>query len=177
MFKAVIRTLLLALASAAGEASAADGVVVIGNANLRRIDANTIAKIYTGKVIEVDGVAVTAINANSGSAVRNRFLQVYLQQDEDKYTAYWTVRRYIGKGVAARTDPERGRHQLREFHAWRYRLYRRSGCAAWRQRAAAITDPGPEIAAALFRPRPYPPHTAAAMLKIEAGAPVRHWTI
>ena len=102
MFKAVIRTLLLALASAAGEASAADGVVVIGNANLRRVDATTVAKIFTGKVIEVDGVAVTAINANSGSPVRNRFLQVYLQQDEDKYTAYWTVRRYIGKGASPR---------------------------------------------------------------------------
>ncbi len=102
MFKALIRTLLLALASAAGEAGAADGVVVIGNANLRRIDANTIAKIYTGKVIEVDGVPVTAINANSGSAVRNRFLQLYLKQDEDKYTAYWTVRRYIGKGASPR---------------------------------------------------------------------------
>ena len=102
MFKAVIRTLLLALASAAGEAGAADGVVVIGNANLRRVDANTIAKIYTGKIIEVDGVPVTAINANSGSAVRNRFLQAYLKQDEDKYTAYWTVRRYIGKGASPR---------------------------------------------------------------------------
>ena len=43
---------------------------------------------------------MTAINANSGSPVRDRFLQVYLNQDEDKYTAYWTVRRYIGKGAS-----------------------------------------------------------------------------
>ena len=102
MIKAAIRTLLLALASAAGEASASDGVVVIGNANLRRVDATTVAKIYTGKIIELDGVTVTAVNANSGSPVRNRFLQVYLNQDEDKYTAYWTVRRYIGKGTSPR---------------------------------------------------------------------------
>ena len=100
MFKAVIRTLLLALASVANGASASDGVVVIGNANLRQLDASTVAKIYTGKVIEVNGVPVTAINANSGSAVRNRFLRLYLNQDEDKYTAYWTVRRYIGKGAS-----------------------------------------------------------------------------
>ena len=105
MFKAVIRTLLLALASAAGGASAADGVVVIGHPNLRQLDAQMIAKIYTGKVIEVDGVSVTAVNANSGSTVRNRFLQVYLNQDEDKYTAYWTVRRYIGKGASPRELP------------------------------------------------------------------------
>ena len=102
MFKAAIRTLLLALVSAAGEASASDGVVIIGNANLRQLDANTVARIYTGKVIEVNGVAVTAVNASSGSPVRNRFLQAYLKQDEDKYTAYWTVRRYIGKGASPR---------------------------------------------------------------------------
>ncbi len=102
MFKAAIRTVLLALVSAAGEASASDGVVIIGNANLRQLDANTVARIYTGKVIEVDGVAVTAVNASSGSPVRNRFLQAYLKQDEDKYTAYWTVRRYIGKGASPR---------------------------------------------------------------------------
>ncbi len=100
--KAVIRTLFLALASAAGAARAADGVVVIGHPGLHQLDAQTIAKIYTGKVIEINGVSVTAVNANSGSTVRNRFLQVYLNQDEDKYTAYWTVRRYIGKGASPR---------------------------------------------------------------------------
>ncbi|MBC7704692.1 MAG: hypothetical protein H7274_12210 [Rhodoferax sp.] len=93
---------MLALSSAAGEAGASDGVVVIGNANLQQLDVNTVAKIYTGKVIEVNGVAVTAVNASSGSPVRNRFLQAYLKQDEDKYTAYWTVRRYIGKGASPR---------------------------------------------------------------------------
>lgn len=99
-----IRTLvlLLALASAAAPLRAGDGVVVIGHANLKRLDAPTVARIYTGKVIEVDGVPVTAVNAHSGSAVRNRFLQVFLNQDEDKYTAYWTVRRYIGKGASPR---------------------------------------------------------------------------
>ena len=102
MFKAVVRTLLLALSSVAATTNAADGVVVIGHSNVHRLDALTVARIYTGKVIEVDGVPVTAINANSGSGVRNRFLRLYLNQDEDKYTAYWTVRRYIGKGASPR---------------------------------------------------------------------------
>ena len=44
MFKAVIRTLLLALTSAAGGASAVDGVVVIGHPNLRQLDAQMVAK-------------------------------------------------------------------------------------------------------------------------------------
>lgn len=99
MFRCVIPTLLLTIAAATGESSVA-GVVVIGHPNLKRLDISTVAKIYTGKVIEVDGISVTAINANSGSPVRDRFLQVYLNQDEDKYTAYWTVRRYIGKGAS-----------------------------------------------------------------------------
>ena len=98
----VLHTLLVALALVPVEASAAGGVVVIGDARLTRLDAPTLEKVYTGKVIEVDGIPVTAINANSGSAIRNRFLQVYLHQDEDKYTAYWTVRRYIGKGASPR---------------------------------------------------------------------------
>ena len=102
VFKTGIRTLLVALACTAGELNAAGGVVVIGNANLIRLDATTLEKIYTGKVIEVEGKPVTAVNANSGSTIRNRFLQVYLNQDEDKYTAYWTVRRYIGKGASPR---------------------------------------------------------------------------
>lgn len=77
----------------------ASNIVVIGNANLSKLDAGTVQKVFTGKAIEVGGVAVTAVNANSGSNVRGRFLQTFLNQDEEKYTAYWTVRRYIGKGA------------------------------------------------------------------------------
>jgi hypothetical protein len=40
-----------------------------------------------GKVIEVDGVRVTAVTANAGSETRNHFLHVFLNQDEDRYTA------------------------------------------------------------------------------------------
>jgi ABC-type phosphate transport system substrate-binding protein len=102
VFRTGIRTLLLALACVASELNADGGVVVIGNANLARLDVATLEKVYTGKVIEVDGIPVKPVNATSGSAVRNRFLQVYLNEDEDKYTAYWTVRRYIGKGASPR---------------------------------------------------------------------------
>jgi hypothetical protein len=30
--------------------------------------------------------------------LRSQFLKSYLSQDYEKYTAYWMVRRYIGKG-------------------------------------------------------------------------------
>ena len=102
MLKTGIRMLVIALACVVSESNAGGGVVVIGNPNLTSLDALTLEKVYTGRIIEVNGVAVTAINANSGSAVRNRFLQAFLNQDEDKYTAYWIVRRYIGKGAPPR---------------------------------------------------------------------------
>lgn len=88
----------LALTLCAASAGAA-GVVVIGHPALAKLDAVTVQKIYTGKVIEVGGQAVVPVNSAVGSSLRLRFLQAYLSQDEDKYTAYWTVRRYIGKGA------------------------------------------------------------------------------
>ncbi len=102
ILKMSIRLILAALAGAAGDAIAAGGVVVIGHPGLTGLDAATLEKIYTGKVIEVNGTSVVAVNASSGSAVRSRFLQAYLHEDEDKYTAYWVVRRYIGKGASPR---------------------------------------------------------------------------
>ena len=100
-----IWTVLAALACIAGDAHAGGGVVVIGHTGITRMDASTLQKIYTGKVIELDGVPITAVNANAGSEVRNRFLHSFLNQDEDRYTAYWTVRRYIGKGASPRELP------------------------------------------------------------------------
>jgi ABC-type phosphate transport system substrate-binding protein len=105
MSRVGLLALCTALAGIAGESKAADHVVVIGNANLARLDTRTLERIYTGKVIEVDGIPVTAVNASSGSSVRSRFLQVYLNVDDEKYVAYWTVRRYIGKGVSPRELP------------------------------------------------------------------------
>lgn len=95
----IVATALLTFSAAA---CAANGIVVIGHANLATLDAATLEKVYTGRVIEINGTPVTAINASSGSAVRARFLQAFLNEDEEKYTAYWVVRRYIGKGAPPR---------------------------------------------------------------------------
>jgi len=74
-------------------------IVVIGNSNVPKMDAVTIQKVYTGKIISVSGINVTPVGVKSGTAARNLFLHEFLKQDEEKYTAYWTVRRYIGKGA------------------------------------------------------------------------------
>lgn len=95
-----VRLALAALACT--RAHAEGGVVVIAHANVPGFDTATLEKIYTGKVIEVNGVFITPVNATAGSEVRRQFLQSYLHEDEDKYTAYWVVRRYIGKGASPR---------------------------------------------------------------------------
>ena len=102
--KTTIRVAVLTVSLAASLAFAfalaqAGEIVVIGNSNVPKTDAATIQKVYTGKFISVAGVNVTPVGVKPGSAARNRFLQEYLNQDEEKYTAYWTVRRYIGKGA------------------------------------------------------------------------------
>ncbi len=96
-------TALLAMLPWASQAHAqAGGVVVIGHPALERLDVATVQRIFTGRVIEVAGVTVNPVNVSQGDPVRSRFLATFLNQDEEKYLAYWTVRRYIGKGVPPR---------------------------------------------------------------------------
>ena len=73
-------------------------VVVITHDGLDKLDAETIQKIYNGKIIEVKGIRITAVNLKPGQ-LRERFIQSFLNESDAQYTAYWTVRRYIGKGV------------------------------------------------------------------------------
>jgi ABC-type phosphate transport system substrate-binding protein len=101
-YKRGIRTLLLAIGGMAGDVNAQDGVLVIGHANVARIDVAMVERIYNGRATEVGGIAIKPVHVESGSAVRDRFLRVYLKKDEQTYTAYWTVRRYSGMGPPPR---------------------------------------------------------------------------
>lgn len=96
--KTTIKIASLAVSLAFAPSHAGE-IVVIGNSNVPKMDAATVQKIYTGKFISVAGVNVTPVGVKPGATARNRFLQEFLNQDEEKYTAYWTVRRYIGKGA------------------------------------------------------------------------------
>lgn len=77
----------------------AGDIVIIGNNNVPKMDLVTIQKIYMGKIVSISDIALKPVNAKLGSTERNRFLETFMQQDEEKYTGYWTVRRYIGKGT------------------------------------------------------------------------------
>lgn len=91
--------LCAALMLPAAPARADDGVVVIANVQLRGLDAEQLRRIYTGRVVELDGQALHPVQLPGGQPLRRRFHASVLQQSEDDYFAYWTVRRYIGKGT------------------------------------------------------------------------------
>ena len=96
--KTTIKVLSLAVSLAFAQAHAGE-IVVIGNSNVPKMDAVTVQNVYTGRIISVSGVNITPVGVKPGANARNLFLQAFLNQDEEKYTAYWTVRRYIGKGA------------------------------------------------------------------------------
>lgn len=106
MDKKMINTLFAcALCLITGKAFS-EGIVVIGSAQLPKLDAATVQKLYTGRVVEIAGSPVIVVNAAPGTSARRRFLAAYLGQDEEKFIAYWTVRRFIGKGLPPREiDP------------------------------------------------------------------------
>jgi ABC-type phosphate transport system substrate-binding protein len=93
---------LLPLLSACLMLPAWAGVVVVAHPTVHKLDLQTVQRIYTGKVIEVGGLPVTPVNLRAGQPARQRFMSDYLQQTDDSYLAYWTVRRYVGKGVPPR---------------------------------------------------------------------------
>ncbi|MBS0445729.1 MAG: hypothetical protein JSR59_07245 [Proteobacteria bacterium] len=92
----------VATACALGLAQAADDLVVVAHPSVPKLDLQTLQRLYTGRVIEVGGVNVVPANAAPGSGMRQRFLELVVQQDDDHYRAYWTVRRHVGKGVPPR---------------------------------------------------------------------------
>ena len=76
--------------------------MVVANLDTPVLSEDTLQKIYLGKVIEVEGRAVIPVNLTKGNSLRKAFMDLVMTQDDDKFIAYWTVRRYIGKGTPPR---------------------------------------------------------------------------
>ncbi|MBK9136464.1 MAG: hypothetical protein IPM15_19485 [Betaproteobacteria bacterium] len=85
----------------AAGAHAAD-FVVIGHPNVPRVDAATLQRLYTGRAIEVAGQPVTVVGIVAGHPLRERFLMQVVGLDDERYVAYWTVRRHVGRGAPPR---------------------------------------------------------------------------
>lgn len=97
------RTLVhfLACATLAIPSSGALGeeVVVIGHQLVPKTDKVTLQRVYTGRVVSIGQQAVEPVNLPAGNPVREDFLLGYLDQNDQQYTGYWLVRRYVGKGA------------------------------------------------------------------------------
>jgi hypothetical protein len=78
------------------------GLVLIAHTGLPPIDATTAQRLFSGRAVEVAGVVVLPVNAAPSSKARERFMAQVMAMDEDKYVAYWTVRKHIGKGTPPR---------------------------------------------------------------------------
>ena len=78
---------------------AGEEVLVIGHPALSKTDKATLQRIYTGRALSIGQQTVAPINLPPGNPVREDFLQICLDQNEEQYTGYWLVRRYVGKGA------------------------------------------------------------------------------
>jgi ABC-type phosphate transport system substrate-binding protein len=93
---------LMALAPTVATSQGSPTVVVIAHPSVGALTATTLQRLYTGRAIEVDSKPISVVNAPAGTALRQRFLEQVLETTEQKYTAYWIVRRHVGKGVPPR---------------------------------------------------------------------------
>jgi hypothetical protein len=94
--------LALELYSLTALAMAAGPLIVVAHADVPPLNEETLQKIYLGKVVEVNGRPIVPVNLARGNSLRKAFMEQYLSQDDEKFIAYWTVRRYIGKGTPPR---------------------------------------------------------------------------
>ena len=83
-------------------AIAPSSLVVVVHADTPTPTEDALQRICLGKVVEVDGRPVIPVNLAKGSTIRKDFMERVLAQDDDKYIAYWTMGRYIGKGSPPR---------------------------------------------------------------------------
>lgn len=100
----LVRIFLLtaALLSQPTAAQHRDTLLLVGHANVPRLDVSTVQRLYTGRAVEVAGIAVIVVNQFPASHQRRRFMAAVMQLPDDKYIAYWTVRKHIGEGTPPR---------------------------------------------------------------------------
>ena len=101
--KLILHVFLFAVSlSGSSSVAAAESLMVVAHLDTPVFNEDTLQKIYLGKVVEVNGRPVIPVNLAKGNTLRKSFMEQVLTQDDDKFIAYWTVRRYIGKGTPPR---------------------------------------------------------------------------
>lgn len=77
-------------------------VIVLAHPETPSMDSATVQRVFLGKVVQVEGKTLTPVNLKLGQKERDLFMRHILQHDDEKFVGYWTVRRYIGRGVPPR---------------------------------------------------------------------------
>ena len=76
-----------------------EALVLIGHSTLQKTDLPTLQRLYTGRVVSLNQQSATPLNLPPGHPLREQFLTSILGQNEEQYSGYWLVRRYVGKGA------------------------------------------------------------------------------
>ncbi|MBE0363589.1 hypothetical protein PULV_a1052 [Pseudoalteromonas ulvae UL12] len=78
----------------------AEVAVIVHPSNANAIDANAIAKIYTGKMKSFDdGSKIIAIAQDSGNPITDEFNEKALKKSSSQLKAYWSKLVFTGKGT------------------------------------------------------------------------------
>lgn len=78
---------------------AEDSFVLVGHSALQKTDLASLQRLYTGRILTLNQQPATPLNLPAGNAIRQQFLKTILGQNEEQYSGYWLVRRYVGKGT------------------------------------------------------------------------------
>lgn len=76
-----------------------EALVFIGHGSLPRAESPILQRLYTGRAVSIGDQVAIPVNYPAGHPLRERFLSLILGQNEEQYTGYWLVRRYVGKGA------------------------------------------------------------------------------
>ena len=98
----VLAILVCASLARAGTPDAPTSLLVVANANTPPIDEAMLQRVYLGKVVEIESRPIIPVNLPKGNSLRKAFMERVLAHPDDKFIAYWTVRRYIGQGMPPR---------------------------------------------------------------------------
>jgi hypothetical protein len=106
MLKTLSRASLAILTCAsvvqAGAPSPPTSLLVVAHPDTPKLDEQTLQRVYLGKVVEIGNRPIIPVNLQKGNSLRKAFMEQVLAHPDDKFIAYWTVRRYIGQGTPPR---------------------------------------------------------------------------
>lgn len=97
---------ILLLAYLPSVSLAEEAIAFIAYGGLPKVDQTILQRLYTGRAVSLGEQHVVPVSYMAGHPLREKFLAQVMGQNEEQYTGYWLVRRYIGKGAPPRELPD-----------------------------------------------------------------------